>query len=130
MSVCRKEKWVDNNGQEKKETNKKPTAVQSYQNGSSSVRITTKKLFIDGESSTCNNGRTVTYDDDNKRNCTKPNSEIIASGESSAMVIRQPGNQGYFPVDIWQIILRIIGLTNSAEASYRQSESAPHVMLV
>ena len=45
----------------------------------------------------------------------KSASEKIATGDSQALAVRAPGNQGYFKVDLWQVILRIIGLHRAAD---------------
>lgn len=45
---------------------------------------------------------------------TKTESERIATGDSQALVVRPSGNRGYFTVDLWQVILRIIGMDHAA----------------
>jgi hypothetical protein len=44
----------------------------------------------------------------------KPTSARIAAGDSQAIAVRQSGNHGYFTVDLWQVILRIIGYDRAA----------------
>jgi hypothetical protein len=43
-----------------------------------------------------------------------PTSARIATGDSQAIAVRQSGNHGYFTVDLWQVILRIIGYDRAA----------------
>lgn len=58
-------------------------------------------------------------------------SERIATGNSQAIAVRPPGNRGYFTIDLWQVLLRIIGYERE---SYRRglqiASSQPHVMIV
>jgi hypothetical protein len=57
--------------------------------------------------------------------------ERIATGKSQAIAVVAPGNRGYFTVDLWQVLLRIIGYERE---SYRRglqvASSQPHVMIV
>ncbi|CAJ1961519.1 unnamed protein product [Cylindrotheca closterium] len=46
---------------------------------------------------------------------TKPASQIIATGDSQAIAVRAPGKQGFFRIDLWQVILRIIGMNRAAD---------------
>jgi hypothetical protein len=56
-------------------------------------------------------------------------SEKIASGDSDAIALRAPGNRGYLPIDLWDIILRIIGLGRVAvKKSVR--ENTPSAMII
>ncbi|KAL3922382.1 MAG: hypothetical protein SGILL_002235 [Bacillariaceae sp.] len=61
----------------------------------------------------------------------KTPSEKIAAGDSQAIAVIQPGNRGYFTVDLWQVILRIIGFDRAA---YRRglevASTQPNVMIV
>lgn len=45
----------------------------------------------------------------------KTPSEKIATGDSQAIAVRAPGNQGFFRIDLWQVILRIIGMNRAAD---------------
>lgn len=51
----------------------------------------------------------------------KTASERIVGGESTAIVLRQPGNRGYFPLGLWQIIMRIIGMGEQEQELSRSS---------
>lgn len=44
----------------------------------------------------------------------KTSSERIATGDSQAIAIIQAGNKGFFTVDLWNVILRIIGYDRAA----------------
>jgi len=61
---------------------------------------------------------------------TVPHSYKVATGESNAIMIRQSSN--YIPLDIWQLLLRIIGLGQTAvKTNVKQmKESTTHVMIV
>lgn len=70
-------------------------------------------------------------------NDEKALSEQIATGDSHAIAVRAPGNQGFFKIDLWQVILRIIGFNRAADrralevAQHRQQEPGmAHVMTV
>ena len=41
-------------------------------------------------------------------------SQRIALGDSQAIAIIQPGNNGFFTVDLWEVLLRIIGFEKAA----------------
>jgi hypothetical protein len=57
-----------------------------------------------------------------------PESERIAKGHSTAIVVRQNnGARGFLPFSLWQILLRIIGLSN--DGRHGHSDSSP-VMIV
>lgn len=72
------------------------------------------------------------------RNSTKKinNSTKIATGDSTAIAIIQPGNQGFFTVDLWEVLLRIIGYERAANrrsvqnATRTTSSSRPNVMII
>ena len=42
-------------------------------------------------------------------------SQKIATGDSQAIAVRAPGKQGFFRIDLWQVILRIIGMNRAAD---------------
>lgn len=72
--------------------------------------------------------------DDNHNN-TKSESERIANGESTALAIRPSGNRGFFTVDLWQVILRIMGLDDAANRrgarmSQKQKGTSANLMIV
>ena len=48
-----------------------------------------------------------------RHGATKP-SEKIASGDSTAIQVIRPGHHGFFPLDLWQVLLRIIGFERAA----------------
>lgn len=60
----------------------------------------------------------------------------IATGDSQAIAIIQPGNKGFFTVDLWEVILRIIGYERAANrrsiqnATKSTSSSRPNVMII
>jgi hypothetical protein len=65
-------------------------------------------------------------------NEVKSTSEQIASGDSHALII--PGKRGSFKIDIWQVILRIIGMDRAAnrraiELAQKKQQNV-HVMTV
>ncbi len=49
------------------------------------------------------------------------NSTKIATGDSRAIAIIQPGNKGFFTVDLWEVLLRIIGFEHAANRRSVQS---------
>jgi hypothetical protein len=55
-------------------------------------------------------------------------SERIATGESRAIVVRVPGNRGFFPVSLWLILLRIIGMGETPPP--RTSDSIAHTTMI
>jgi hypothetical protein len=57
-------------------------------------------------------------------------SERIASGESTAIVVRVPGNRGFFPVSLWQILLRIIGMGEAPPPHTNESNIARTTMII
>jgi hypothetical protein len=58
-------------------------------------------------------------------------SEKIATGDSQALAVIHPGNQGFFTVDLWQVILRIIGFDRAAyRRGIQVAGSQPNVMIV
>ncbi len=66
---------------------------------------------------------------------TTKDSEKIANGDSTALAIRTPGSRGYFTVDLWQVILRIIGLDQAAtrraaRMSQKQKGTSANLMIV
>jgi hypothetical protein len=60
----------------------------------------------------------------------------IAGGDSQAIAIIQPGNKGFFTVDLWEVLLRIIGYERAANhrsvqnATKSTSSSRPNVMII
>jgi hypothetical protein len=60
----------------------------------------------------------------------------IAAGDSQAIAIIQPGNNGFFTVDLWEVLLRIIGYERAANrrsvqnATKSTSTSRPNVMII
>jgi hypothetical protein len=61
----------------------------------------------------------------------KTPSQMIASGDSQAIAVVPPGNRGYFTVDLWQVLLRIIGFERAAYRRGMQvANSQPNVMIV
>lgn len=68
---------------------------------------------------------------DPHREVPTPPSLKIASGDSTAIAIVQPGHRGFFTVDLWQVILRIIGLDRAAyRRGVQVASSQPNVMIV
>jgi hypothetical protein len=62
-------------------------------------------------------------------------SQRIATGESQALIVRPSGKRGYFTVDLWQVLLRIIGLDQAAnrrgaQVAQKQKGSTANVMIV
>ena len=47
----------------------------------------------------------------------------IATGDSQAIAVIQPGNKGLFTVDLWEVILRIIGYERAANRRTMQNAS-------
>lgn len=47
-------------------------------------------------------------------NKAKTASERIATGDSNAIQVIRPGQHGFFPLDLWQVLLRIIGFERAA----------------
>lgn len=76
--------------------------------------------------------------EDERETDTKPasappkRSEQIASGQSTAIAVRNAGRQGLFPVSLWQILLRIIGFADERPSPRRTDSSQSHqpVMLL
>merc|ERR1712238_80327 len=58
----------------------------------------------------------------------KTASERIATGDSRAIVMIQPGNKGIFTVDFWEVILRIIGYERAANR--RSVQNHPNMMII
>lgn len=64
--------------------------------------------------------------------------ERIATGDSQALAIPGKQGQGYFKVDLWQVILRIIGMNRAADRraielvqqQKKDSSAMAHVMIV
>jgi len=60
----------------------------------------------------------------------------IANGDSQAIAIIQPGSRGFFTVDLWEVLLRIIGYERAANrrsvqnATNTTSSSRQHVMII
>ena len=59
-----------------------------------------------------------------KQQDTKP-SEHIASGQSTAIALKDEHKSGYFTVDLWKILLRIIGLAPASPRPRTPSNAAP-----
>ena len=63
-------------------------------------------------------------------------SRRIATGDSQAIAIIQPGNKGFFTVDLWEVLLRIIGYERAANrrsvqnATKTTSSTRPNVMII
>ncbi|KAL3920913.1 MAG: hypothetical protein SGILL_003026, partial [Bacillariaceae sp.] len=58
-------------------------------------------------------------------------SQKIATGDSTALAVIRPGNKGFFTVDLWQVILRIIGFDRAAyHRGIQVSGAQPNVMIV
>lgn len=65
------------------------------------------------------------------RKAPSPPSVRITSGDSTAIGLVQPGQRGFFTVDLWQVILRIIGLDRAAyRRGVQVASSQPNVMIV
>ena len=63
-------------------------------------------------------------------NANMVDSERIANGNSTAIVVRKEGPRGLFPVSLWQIILRIIGFgDDSSEHQVPTRQSQPTITL-
>ena len=60
----------------------------------------------------------------------------IATGDSQALAVIQPGHKGFFKIDLWEVLLRIIGFERAANrrsiqtAKRSTSTSHSHVMTV
>ncbi len=60
----------------------------------------------------------------------------IATGDSQALAVIQPGHKGFFRLDLWEVLLRIIGFDRAAnrrsiqKATRSTSTSRSHVMTV
>jgi len=62
---------------------------------------------------------------------TKSPSEKIATGDSQAIAVIQQGNRGFFTVDLWQVLLRIIGFERAAyRRGVQVANDQPNVMIV
>jgi hypothetical protein len=65
-------------------------------------------------------------------------SEQIATGDSQAIAVRAQGKQGFFSIDLWQVLLRIIGFNRAADRraievvqqQHQQESSLAHIMTV
>jgi hypothetical protein len=58
-------------------------------------------------------------------------SEKIAAGQSSAVAVIRPGNRGFFTVDLWQVLLRIMGFDRAAyQRGLQVASTQPNVMIV
>lgn len=61
---------------------------------------------------TDNSKGSKTVDDQDR---TKISASVkIATGDSQAIAIIQPGQKGFFTVDLWEVLLRIIGFERAA----------------
>ena len=73
-------------------------------------------------------------DQDNVQNVKA--SARIATGDSQAIAIIPSGNKGFFTIDLWEVLLRIIGLERAANrrsvnnASKTTASSRPNVMII
>ncbi|KAL3940766.1 MAG: hypothetical protein SGBAC_004748 [Bacillariaceae sp.] len=62
-----------------------------------------------------------TFEDDEEEGPTETEeqrrtpSQKIATGDSQAIALRAPGKQGFFRIDLWQVLLRIIGMDRAAD---------------
>lgn len=63
-------------------------------------------------------------------NAMKKPSESVVTGQSSAITLKEKARPGYFTVDLWKILLRIIGLGPSPKPKDYQSSAASNVMIV
>jgi hypothetical protein len=63
---------------------------------------------------------------------SKTASEKIRSGESTAIQVIQSGHHGFFPVDLWQVLLRIIGFERAAyrRGVQRSANGQPNSFIV
>jgi hypothetical protein len=59
-----------------------------------------------------------------------PFSERIATGESTAIVVRTPGNRGFFTISLWRILLRIIGMGDEPPPRTSDSGIARSTMII
>lgn len=57
-------------------------------------------------------------------------SQRIAAGQSTAIAVRHGGDQGFFPLSLWQILLRIIGFGDDAPSSSRRSATGHSQVLL
>ncbi|GAX09728.1 hypothetical protein FisN_19Lh198 [Fistulifera solaris] len=55
-------------------------------------------------------------------------SEQISTGQSTALVLRPPGDRGFFPLSLWTILMRIIGLGDQ-QIRRQNSRSTPAVII-
>ena len=73
---------------------------------------------------------------DDSINEEKKASVKIATGDSQALAVIQPGHKGFFRIDLWEVLLRIIGFERAAnrrsiqKATRSTSTSRSHVMTV
>jgi hypothetical protein len=58
-------------------------------------------------------------------------SQKIAAGQSTAIAVIRPGSGGFFTVDLWQVILRIMGFDRAAyQRGFHVATTQPNVMIV
>ena len=102
--------------------------VPSMQNPSTPV-VVARTLDLDAYADEPLAGNNNNIDNDNETT-TIPLSEKVATGKSEAIMLRESG--GYLSMDIWQILLRIIGLGRSAVRTnvQKMKESTTNVMIV
>ncbi len=55
-------------------------------------------------------------------------SDQISTGQSTAIVLRPPGDRGFFPLSLWTILMRIIGL-GDPQIRRQNSRSTPAVII-
>ena len=99
----------------------------------SSVTADSEQAIVDRPDATvpAAESRSIVVEED-----TKPTAESakIANGESTALVLRGEGPRGFLPMNIWQMILRIIGVrpevaTIRPAATQRNRNAQPAVIL-
>jgi hypothetical protein len=61
-------------------------------------------------------------------NSTAVTSEQISTGQSTAIVLRPPGDRGFFPLSLWTILMRIIGLGDT-QIRRQNNRSTPAVII-
>lgn len=56
-------------------------------------------------------------------------SDQISTGQSTAIVLRPPGDRGFFPLSLWQILMRIMGLSDNTQLHRQNSRATPAVII-
>lgn len=65
------------------------------------------------------------------KDTSKSTMDVIASGDSQALVLRSSGNRGYFTLDLWQVLLRIIGFDSAAtRRGVQMAQKKKNLMIV